>query len=30
MLIQLSRHWWRLTMRGIAVILFGIIALTWR
>lgn len=30
MFIQLSRHWWWLALRGIAMILFGIIALAWR
>lgn len=29
MFIQLSRHWWWLALRGIATILFGIIALAW-
>lgn len=30
MFIQLSRHWWWLALRGIAMTLFGIIALAWR
>lgn len=30
MFIQLSRHWWWLALRGIAMILFGVIALAWR
>jgi uncharacterized membrane protein HdeD (DUF308 family) len=30
MFIQLSRHWWWLALRGISLILFGIIAVAWR
>jgi uncharacterized membrane protein HdeD (DUF308 family) len=30
MFIQLSRHWWWLALRGIAMILFSLIALAWR
>jgi uncharacterized membrane protein HdeD (DUF308 family) len=30
MFIQISRHWWWLALRGISVILFGILALAWR
>jgi uncharacterized membrane protein HdeD (DUF308 family) len=30
MFIKLSRNWWWLALRGITIILFGIIALAWR
>lgn len=30
MFVQLSRHWWWLALQGIAIILFGFIALAWR
>ena len=30
MFIQLSRNWWWLALRGIAMLLFGIVALGWR